>query len=264
QQAAGDQVLALGELERLEGAQRVGDRQRDILGDGAAFDADGEALGAESIAVAIGTGSQRTIRFQQLTLAPGAGVETSTQVGDQAFEPFAERIVLPLRALALLARLLRAVRLSRGAVLGDMLAAVRAKQQQIALLFRQLCERHVQVDAERLAQSLQRGLNQRLITARPWSNSPFRERLRLVGYDTRRIKVERRAESLTGAARAMRRVERERARRHLRDADAAIGAGQASREQPIAARERVDDDDIVGQFERDPNRIRQPALDAGL
>ena len=41
-------------------------------------------------------------------------------------------------------------------------------------------------------------------------------------------------------------------------------AGQPPREQLIAALERVDDDDLVGEVERHLERLRQAALDAGL
>ena len=60
----------------------------------------------------------------------------------------------------------------------------------------------------------------------------------------------------------MRRVERERARRHLRHADAAHDAGELAREQPIAAVERVDDDDVAGEAERDFDRFGEPPFDA--
>ena len=60
----------------------------------------------------------------------------------------------------------------------------------------------------------------------------------------------------------MRRVERERPRRHLGHAQPAIHARQPAREQPIPAVQRVDDDDVVGQVERHLDRVGQPALDA--
>ncbi len=62
----------------------------------------------------------------------------------------------------------------------------------------------------------------------------------------------------------MRRVEREGARGHLRHADAALHARQPPREQPVAPLERVDDDDIAREVERDLERIGQAALDARL
>ena len=92
----------------------------------------------------------------------------------------------------------------------------------------------------------------------------FCERQRFVWHHPRRIEVVHRAQPLALRARAVRRVERERARRHLRHADAAEGARQPPREQPIAAVQRVDDDDVVGEAERDLDRLGEPPLDAGL
>ena len=94
--------------------------------------------------------------------------------------------------------------------------------------------------------------------------APSTQRLRLVGHDAVRIEVVHRAEPLAFGARAVRRVEREGARRHLGHADAALDAGQPAREQPVAAFERVDDDDVVGEVERDFDRFCEPALDARL
>ena len=73
-----------------------------------------------------------------------------------------------------------------------------------------------------------------------------------------------RAQALAFGARAVRRVERERARRHLGHADAALDARQPAREQPVAAVERVDDDDVVGEVQRHLDRFGQAALDARL
>ena len=94
--------------------------------------------------------------------------------------------------------------------------------------------------------------------------APSSERLGLVGHDAIRIEVVHRAEALALGARAVRRVERKRARRHLGHADAALDAGQLAREQPIAALERVDDDDVVGEVQGHLDRFGEPALDARL
>ena len=92
--------------------------------------------------------------------------------------------------------------------------------------------------------------------------APSCERQRFVGHQPRRVEVVDGAEPLALGAGAVRRVEREGARRHLGHADAAIRAGQPPREQPIAAVERVDDDDVVGQVEGDLDRLGQPPFDA--
>ena len=94
--------------------------------------------------------------------------------------------------------------------------------------------------------------------------APSWQRQRLVGHDAGRIEIVHGSEPLAVGAGAVRRVERERARRHLGHADAAVRAREPARKQPIAAVERVDDDDVVGQVERDLDGLGQPPLDAGL
>ncbi len=94
--------------------------------------------------------------------------------------------------------------------------------------------------------------------------APLGQRLRVVRHHARRVEVPRRAEALAGRAGALRRVEREGARRHLGHAQAAGGAGHAAREQPVAAVQGVDDDDLVGQLEGHADRVHQPLLEARL
>ena len=60
----------------------------------------------------------------------------------------------------------------------------------------------------------------------------------------------------------MRRVERERARRHLGHAQPAVDAGEPAREQAIAGLVRVDDDDVFGQIEGRVDRFGETTLDA--
>ena len=127
-----------------------------------------------------------------------------------------------------------------------------------------LRERRVRIDAVGLRQRHHRFAHQLAIAARPRRDRAAEQRLRLVRHDEARIEVVGGAEALTVRARAVRRVERERARRHLGHRDAADDAGQPPREQLIAALERVDDDDLVGEVERDLERFREAPLDAGL
>ena len=110
QQPAGDEVLALGELEALEGAQGVRDGQRDVLGDGLALDADGAALGPQALALAVGAAPQAAQRLQDLPIRPRAVVEAAAQVREQALEALAEGIALALGRHALLRRGRRARR----------------------------------------------------------------------------------------------------------------------------------------------------------
>ena len=125
-------------------------------------------------------------------------------------------------------------------------------------------ERHRQVDPERAAQAVERFAYQLAVALRPWRDRSILERERFVGHEPRGIEVVYGAQPLTVRARAMRRVEGKGARRHLGHADAAIGARQASREQPIPAVVGVDDDDVLGELQRNFNRLGESPLDAGL
>src|SRR4030095_15923499 len=77
-----------------------------------------------------------------------------------------------------------------------------------------------------------------------------------------RAEVDHRSRSLAFLTRAVRRVEREGARRHLRHAQAAVDAGQPPREQPIAALVGVDDDNVFRKIQRGVDRLGEPAFDA--
>ena len=65
--------------------------------------------------------------------------------------------------------------------------------------------------------------------------APPMQRLRIVGNDEPRIEIVGGARALAIGTGAVRRVERERARRHFRHRDAAADTGEAAREQLIAA-----------------------------
>src|SRR6185295_10468968 len=132
----------------------------------------------------------------------------------------------------------------------------------LARFSRQAREGCVEVDAEIARERLQRLADQFPVAARPGRNRAAGERLRLVGDYALRIEIDHRPEALAAGAGAVRRVEGERARRHLRHAQAAVDAGQPSRKQPIAAFVGVDDDDVAGEVEGGVDRFGQTPLDA--
>ena len=72
QHAAGDEMLALGELERFEQRQRVGNRQVDVLGEPPALDAHRAALRPQPLAVARRTRLQRAVRLERFLIGPRA------------------------------------------------------------------------------------------------------------------------------------------------------------------------------------------------
>ena len=96
----------------------------------------------------------------------------------------------------------------------------------------------------------------------PGDNRSVSKRDRFVWHKAARIEVDQRTESLTVETRAVRGIEREGARRHLGHADAAVHARETSREQAVAVVEGVDDDDVVGEAQRDVDRLGQSTLDA--
>ena len=91
--AAGDEVLAIGQLERVEDRHRLGDRQVDVLRHGQALDAHGAALRLEALAAARRAGPERPIGFEILLLEPRPRLVAPAQVGNEALEAGAERIL---------------------------------------------------------------------------------------------------------------------------------------------------------------------------
>ena len=217
-------AFAIGELERVEHAHRLGDRQVDVLGDRPTLDADGAALRLQPLAAAGRARPQRAVGLEVFLFEPGPFLVAAAEVGDQSFEARAERIGL-FRSGALAFRF----------AFGPSIGGRRPVEQQIADLLRQPPERDGQIDAERPPERVQRFADQLPVALGPRRDRAVLERERLVRHQTGRIEVVDRAEALAVRAGAVRRVERERPRRHLRHADAAIGAGQPAREQPIAA-----------------------------
>ena len=227
---AGDEGLALAQIEAVEHVVGFADGQVHVLGNRAALHLHREALRLQPLAMARRARPQRTIHVEVFLLGPRRLVEPAAQVGDDAFEAF----------------------------------AVAAVKNLIADLLRQVDERRGRVEPEVFREAGDRFAHELPVALRPRNDRAVGERLGLVGHDAIRIEIVHRPEPLALGARAVRRVEGKRARRHLGHADAALDAGQLAREQPIASFERVDDDDIVGKIQGDLDGFGQPALDARL
>ena len=235
--------------ERLEG---IADRQVHVFGNRPSLHPDGQAFRPQPLAAAHRAGAQRPVRVQFLLLGPRAFLEPAPQVRHHPFEVPAERVrrASPLPPC-------------RRASAPPPRAAARAEQDQVADLARQARERRRRIEIEGPAQAQDRFAHQLRVSPRPRRDCPVQHRLRFVGHDPPRIEVVSRAEPLAFRAGAVRRVEREGARRHLGHADPALDARQAPREQPVAPVQRVDDDDVVGQAESSLDRFTEPALDPG-
>ena len=132
------------------------------------------------------------------------------------------------------------------------------------MLLGELSEGNVGIDAEDAGQRQNRLAHELAIAARPGRNRAAEQRLRLVGHDQPRVEVVRRTEPLTVGTGAVRRVERERPRRHLGHGNAAGDARQPTRKELIASVIRIDDDDLVGEVQRELERAGEPALDPRL
>ncbi len=143
-------------------------------------------------------------------------------------------------------------------------ARLGAVEEHVAYLLREAAERQREVDAEHAAERAERFAHELAVAFGPRHDRTVFERQLVIRHDARGIEVVHGAQALALLAGAVGRVEREGARGHLRHADAAPGAGQPAREETIAAVERVDDDDVVGEAEGDLDRFGEPALDPGL
>ena len=254
QDAARDERLAIAQLELVEHADRLRNWQVDVLRDRPALDPDRAALRFQPLAAAGRARTKRAIRLEVLLLEPGAFFVAPAQVRHQPFEPGAERILLPAR-FALLPRTVRITASTRTS---------RAEKQDVPNLFGQPAEGQGEIDTEGAAQGCERLANQFAIPLRPGSDRSILQRQRLVWHKARGIEVVHGAKPLAVRTRAVRRVEGEGPGRHLRHADAAVGACEPPGKQAIAAVERVDDDDVVGEVQRDLDRFGQPAFDAGF
>ena len=147
QHAAGDELLALGELERFEDRQRLGDRQVDVVGDPAALDAHRAALGPQPLAVARRARPQRAERLERFLIGPGAFLEAAAQIRNHAFEVGAERILRRLRVR----RAWRVV----GRVGAALVGRGAPNSTMSRSFFGSFAERHVRIDAERPLQPLE-------------------------------------------------------------------------------------------------------------
>ena len=185
--------------------------------------------------------AQRAVRLELLLHGPGALFESPPQVGDHAFEVAAERI-----GFAFFLRLVASPAPSRFGGIGARRtgaawpAAAGPNSTRSRCFFGSLPNGTVGSMPWYVAIACDGVAHHPLVALAPRRDRAVDERLGLIRHDALRIEVPRRAETLALGTGAMRRVERERARRHLGHAQAADDAGELAREQPVAAVERVD------------------------
>src|SRR6185503_482717 len=162
QDAAGDQRLAIRQLQAVEDLERFGDRQVHVLGDGASLHADRAALRLQPRAVAGRARPERAIGLERFLVDPAALFVAPAQVGDETFEAGTEGVIFVGLVGLAPPRLLRFLR-----VLRFLRFSLRTKENDVAQLPREAAERDGEVDAEELRQRRQRFLDQLLVAARP-------------------------------------------------------------------------------------------------
>ena len=95
QDPAGDERLALAEIERVEHAERIADRQVDVLGDRSPLHPDRPALRLQPLAGAGRARPKRPVRLERFLLEPRALLVAPPQIRDDTLEAGAVRIVVP-------------------------------------------------------------------------------------------------------------------------------------------------------------------------
>src|SRR6266852_3710673 len=173
QDAFRDDRLAVGELQLVEYVDRLGNRQVDVIRDGAGLYLHRLALLLEPLSPAARARAQRPVRLQLRLLRPASLVVPAPQIRQEPFEALAG-----------------------------------PEQQHFPRFSRQARERHGEIDAEVARQRLQGVPHQLAVPSRPRRDRAVRKRFRFVGDDALRIEIDHRAEPLAVGTGAVRRVER--------------------------------------------------------
>ena len=144
------------------------------------------------------------------------------------------------------------------------LAAARrlAIEQKVLNLVGKFFERRRQIDAVRFGHQLQSV--RQVLRRRARTQAAIEQRLRPIHNDFGGIEIVAAAQAVTLRTRAVRTVERKRARLQLRNADAAIGTGQARGIQRLFTVHDRDQNQAAAQLHRQSDRQFQPVLDTGL
>ena len=215
----GDELVALGQLEAGQGLGRLADGQVADVGDVVAVDQHGERDGVEALALAGGAGHLAHVALDLLPLTVGIGLAVATgEVRDGAL---VVGVVGAGPAVAVLVG---------DRDLGDALAV----EQGIGLLLGQLGPGRARVDVEVLGHRLDQAGEVLGAAARPGSDGAVLQRQVGIGDDELGVDLVAGAEPVAGRAGAVRRVEREVARRQVLEAHPAGGAGEV-----LAEGERV-------------------------
>ena len=209
--AVGDHVLAVAQLQGRHGLDGVGDGEAAQLVDVAAAHGDGQRLGLEPGAAAGGAVHLAHVLLDLLTRPVRLGLAVAAlQPRDDALE---DRLVGALAVEAVL--------------VGDVHRAVaRAVEDELLVLGLERLPRRVEVEAAELGHAdLQPG-EVLAAGARPRRQRALGQRQGVVGHDQLGVHLELGAQAEADRAGPVGRVEGEAARGRLLEADAAVGAGQ--------------------------------------
>ncbi len=243
--AVADQLLRLRQAELVEERERARDRHLREFVDRPLADGHREHFRLEPRALAHRARAQRHVFLDPLALL--RRVRLLVAALEARDDPVEREHVLPPSPHAV-------------AVLDVHALAVGPVQEAVLLLLGQLRPRLRRVDLVAIGDRLDDGLVEAgRARERPGHERAVVDRERRIGHEQVGVDLLLRAEAGAARARAVRRVEREDARLQLRQRHAVIGTGEVLREEHrLAAVERVDEDDALGEAGRGLDRLRQP------
>ena len=240
-----DHFLPGRQLQLIEEIAQLHHRQIAQIGNRQPADRYRQHLGAQPLAVALRAGRVHHLRLVDLAHRVGVRLRIlALQVRNDAFK-----------------RRFKFHHAGAGRIFDRDLFAVGAVKDHIQRLFRQFAHGRIDRKAVMFCKRLEiDGAAARIAMRIPAAghNRALRERKRLIRNHRVRVDRAQKAQTRTRRARAERAVEREHARRHLFDADAAVRAGVIGREDHLALLRRVDDRQPVPLAQRRFQRIRQP------
>ena len=238
----GNQSLGLRQLERRRPSNRLLDRLIGGLVDRETTDGDGQALGLQTRAIALGAGPHRHPLFDAVFLQLRVGLVIPTLKARQQSLP--SHRVGALAAIPVLVR-------------DHDPLAVGTFHVERALSVCELAPRRVEVDLEALRDCSHQLFEEVRPSDIPGLQRSGVERLRRIGLNQRRIQLGERTQAVAVRTGAMGRVEREDARRQLCERHAVVGARKAFRERERLAVLDRDVEQTVGELQRGLYRVGQ-------
>ena len=142
--------------------------------------------------------------------------------------------------------------------------AVRAVEEQVLLLLRQVLPGLVEIELPLVCDPLDDGFVEARVARRPRDERALADRERRVGDEHVGVDFLLRAQTVATRAGPVRRVEREDARLELGQGDAVLGTCEPLRERELLAVDDVNHDEALGQGDSRLDRLREPRAQIGL